>query len=110
MIRILLNSTLTDIRTGEVATALIDSPGVLSVHHPHVCRLDEPHPALEAHVVMSEGATYGVALKRLIRQLLMDRFRIGHCTIELEGLAEARICGNHKSVPGSYELPGRAPV
>ena len=104
-IRILLDSTPADIRLEEVAASLTEVPGVQSAHHLHVRQLDETHRALEVHVVVTEGYASAEALKREIRQLVMDRFRIGHSTIELEGPAEARSCGNHESVPGCYERP-----
>ena len=102
-VRILLEGVPPDIRLEDVTSALATLPGVLDVHHLHVWQLDEAHRALEAHVVVQDRSTDIVALKTSARATLMERFRIGHTTLELESPEEAGSCGNHESVPGCFE-------
>ncbi len=102
-VRILLEGVPPDIALVEVAAALAEIPGVEAVHHLHVWQLDDTHRALEAHIVVQESATDAGALKSTARQTLMERFRIGHTTLELELPGEQESCRNHKSVPDCFE-------
>ena len=102
-VRILLEGVPPDIRLEEVASALAEIPGVHGVHHLHVWQLDETHRALEAHVVVKDDAIDAVTLKAAARRILMERFRIGHSTLELELPGERVSCGNHESLPECFE-------
>lgn len=64
---------------------------VSSVHHLHIWELDEHHRALEAHVVIGELPPDARAtLRKEIKDLLHDKFHIGHSTLEFE--TEAHAC------------------
>ncbi len=102
-VRILLEGVPPDIRLDEVSTALEAIPGVQGVHHLHVWQLDETNRALEAHLVVQDSATDTRRLKTVVRQTLMEQFRIGHSTLELEFPGEESSCGNHESLPGCFE-------
>lgn len=102
-VRILLEGVPPDIRLEEVAAALAEIPGVQGVHHLHVWQLDEKHRALEAHIVVQESATDAEALKTAARKALMERFRVGHTTLELELPGEQESCGNDESLPDCFE-------
>lgn len=70
---------------GEVTEAMARVDGVDVVHHVHLWQPDEERVALEAHVGVSERdlAAAG-AIRDRIKQLLRERFRVDHVTVELE--------------------------
>ena len=67
----------------EVETALGEIDGVETVHDLHVWPLSTTETALTAHIVAPHvGSTD--ALLATARRMLHDRFRIEHCTIQVE--------------------------
>lgn len=103
-VRILLDSVPPDVDLGDVHSALKAVPGVHGVHHLHVRQLDEEHRALEAHLVLAGVASEGLHVKRAVRDVLMERFRIAHSTLELEFHGGQESCGHHESMPDCFEL------
>ena len=103
--RILLEGVPPDILLEDVTSALAALPGVRDVHHLHVWQLDENHRALEAHLVVQKDLRDGAQLRRSAREVLMEQFRIGHSTLELELPGEVESCGNHESLPECFEEP-----
>jgi cobalt-zinc-cadmium efflux system protein len=71
------------IDTAEVEIALSGLDGVDAVHDLHVWPLSTTETALTAHIV-TRRADYPDALLAAARQILQDRFHIGHCTIQVE--------------------------
>jgi cobalt-zinc-cadmium efflux system protein len=67
----------------EVEFALAALPGVDAVHDLHIWPLSTTETALTAHIVTMQ-ADYPDALLESARTLLHDRFRIEHCTIQVE--------------------------
>ena len=67
----------------QVEAALADLDGVEAVHDLHVWPLSTTETALTAHIVTLR-ADYPDALLASARVLLHDRFRIEHCTIQVE--------------------------
>jgi len=67
----------------EVEAALGALQGVDAVHDLHVWPLSTTETALTAHIVTAQ-ADYPDALLASARVLLHDRFRIEHCTIQVE--------------------------
>ncbi len=67
----------------EVAMRLAALEGVEAVHDLHVWPLSTTETALTAHIVMAD-ADYPDSLLESARTLLHDRFRIQHCTIQVE--------------------------
>lgn len=102
-IRILLEGVPPDVSLSDVQSALEAVPGVGTVHHLHVWQLDEEHRALEAHLVLTGDASEGCQVKRTARDVLMEQFRVGHSTLELELPGESVDCGADESVPGCFE-------
>jgi len=88
---ILMEGKPADIRIAEVKDAVEAIEGVVDLHHIHIWEIDEKRRALEAHVVIDGGRSMAdlESLKRTIKTLLDERFRIAHSTLELEagGLA-----------------------
>jgi cobalt-zinc-cadmium efflux system protein len=68
---------------GEVETALAQIEGVDGVHDLHIWPLSTTETALTAHVVTAQ-ADYPDALLESARSMLHERFRIEHCTIQVE--------------------------
>lgn len=66
----------------EVESALAALGGVEEVHDLHVWPLSTTETALTAHLVLPDGSTD--ALLRDARAMLHDRFRIEHCTLQIE--------------------------
>ena len=71
------------IDAGEVEAALAQIEGVDAVHDLHIWPLSTTETALTAHIVTAQ-ADYPDALLERARSLLHDRFRIEHCTIQVE--------------------------
>ena len=67
----------------HVEIALGELDGVEAIHDLHVWPLSTTETALTAHIVTAQ-ADYPDALIERARQLLHDRFRIEHCTIQVE--------------------------
>jgi cobalt-zinc-cadmium efflux system protein len=69
----------------EVRVAIAGVPGVLGVHHLHVWSLNGDLTALSCHVVVEDQpiSAGGLVMER-IRKEILDRFGIGHATIQLE--------------------------
>jgi cobalt-zinc-cadmium efflux system protein len=70
-----------DVDQVEAALAAID--GVEAIHDLHVWPLSTTETALTAHIV-TQRADYPDALLASARDVLHDRFRIEHCTIQVE--------------------------
>jgi cobalt-zinc-cadmium efflux system protein len=71
------------IELGEVEAELARLDGVEAVHDLHVWPLSTTETALTAHIV-TELADYPDALLASARAVLHQRFRIEHCTIQVE--------------------------
>jgi cobalt-zinc-cadmium efflux system protein len=84
VIRVLMLGSPPDLDPEEVVAALRDVPGVAGVHHAHLWQMQEHEPALEAHVVIDPGRwDEADAIKARLKARL-ERFGIGHSTLELE--------------------------
>ena len=83
VIRILMQGAPPEIDAHEVLGAMEAEAQVVDVHHLHLWQMDESETALEAHVVVSQGAERDPVRDRL-RAMLADRFGIGHTTVEME--------------------------
>ena len=76
-----------------VEAELAELDGVESVHDLHIWPLSTTETALTAHLVLPEGSPDD--LIRAAQQLLHDRFRIEHCTLQVERShgADHKDCG-----------------
>jgi cobalt-zinc-cadmium efflux system protein len=83
---VLLESAPRDLDARDVERTLAADPAVEDVHHLHLWSLASDVPAVSAHVVLHgevslhEAQVHGDRL----RAALMERFGIGHATLELE--------------------------
>ncbi|MDF1856635.1 cation diffusion facilitator family transporter [Pseudooceanicola sp.] len=87
VIRILMMGSPSSPLVSEVLEALRADPGVAGIHHLHLWRMQEHDTALEAHVVVVDGAS-AEALRARLKQMLAQRFSIRHSVMEIES-AEA---------------------
>ena len=101
-IRLLMLGTPSDLDVEALVADLRAVEGVEDVHHVHVWAIDERASALEAHVVVAEEVgPKAEAVKARIKRLALDRFAIGHTTLELERPSaccegeDAQLIGHH---------------
>ncbi len=84
--RIFLEAAPPGIDPAAVAATLAADPDVVEVHDLHVWTVTSGFPALAAHVLVSPGADCHAARRRL-EQLLADRFRLEHTTLQVDHVA-----------------------
>lgn len=69
----------------EIVARMANCKGVADVHHAHIWQMDEHHNALEAHVVVAEGAwDEADEIKADLKAMLLDEFNIDHTMLEME--------------------------
>lgn len=78
-----LNAVPRGIELPKVRDYLEGLPGVTAVHDLHVWPLSTTETALTCHLVMPEGHPGDAFLMRACQELV-DRFRIGHATLQVE--------------------------
>lgn len=83
VIRILMLAAPDDLAIDDVLAALEEFPGIDSVHHVHLWRMQEHEVSLDAHVVL-DGTVEPAALRPALRHMLSERFSIRHGTFEFE--------------------------
>jgi len=79
----------------EVAQAINRFPKVINAHHLHIWSLSSSSVALSCHICLDE-ADYHLAPEtiREISDLMRQKFKIGHCTIQ----AEMGVCPDDKII------------
>ncbi len=82
-LNILLEGTPEGVDVEEVAQAMRNVEGVDDVHHLHVWALTSGKNNLTAHVVHAEGVETTALIGRL-QEVLADRFRVHHTTLQVE--------------------------
>lgn len=81
-----------EINLAAVQTALLELPGVVSVHDLHVWAMSTSDNAITAHLVMADGATSHDELLRQATKMLHDQFEIRHAVLQPESEAYAASC------------------
>jgi cobalt-zinc-cadmium efflux system protein len=79
------------IELDQVEASLLALPGVVEVHDLHVWALSTTDTALTAHLVQ-DGTDEVGSLIRQASDEVRKRFKIGHCTIQVETAAGADAC------------------
>jgi len=92
-VRMLADAVPKGIDLGAVRAALIDLPGVTSVHDVHVWPLSTREVAASAHLVLASPVAEPNTLLREACGRLFDRFDIGHATIQVEYGEPVDPCG-----------------
>lgn len=85
--RVFLEAAPEGIDVDAVGKALIEQDGVKEVHDLHVWEITSGLPALSAHVLVGRDADCH-ALRRVMEQVLHDRFEIEHTTLQVDHQAE----------------------
>jgi cobalt-zinc-cadmium efflux system protein len=81
--RVFLEAAPKGIDVDAVGQALIEQDGVKEVHDLHVWEVTSGFPALSAHVLVGRDADCH-ALRRVMEQVLHDRFAIEHTTLQVD--------------------------
>jgi cobalt-zinc-cadmium efflux system protein len=82
---ILLESTPRDIEMSTMVRDLLQLDGVRGVHDLHVWSLSRSLRVLTAHVVIDDlPLSRAAAIQREIGELVVHRYGIGHCTLQME--------------------------
>lgn len=90
-IQLALQAVPTGIDAGAVKKYLDSLPGVSEVHDLHIWGMSTTETALTAHLVMPDGHPGDDFFSGLADELL-QRFRIGHPTVQIETGGEAKPC------------------
>ncbi len=80
---ILLEGVPSNIDHQRVQLAIQNTPGVVGLHDLHIWSLSSGKPILTAHVEIA-SADSANALQRELAEMLLLRFAIQHCTLQLE--------------------------
>jgi cobalt-zinc-cadmium efflux system protein len=80
---ILMEQTPSGIDAAAVARAIVDVPGVTSVHDLHVWRITSGFDALSAHVLVGQGEDCH-AIRRDVERAIANRFGITHTTLQVD--------------------------
>lgn len=83
VIRVLMLGAPEDTDLTDLIAAMEATPNVTSLHHVHLWKMQEHETALEAHVVLSEGAN-PETVRNDLKSLLQSRFHLAHSVLELE--------------------------
>jgi cobalt-zinc-cadmium efflux system protein len=82
-VSVLMENAPLGVDVDQVRDRMSQSPGVRSVHDLHVWAITSGLNALSAHVVIEDGRGHAELLTEM-RQVLHERFRIDHITIQIE--------------------------
>jgi cobalt-zinc-cadmium efflux system protein len=80
---ILMESTPSGVDADAIARAVVEMPGVTSVHDLHVWRITSGFDALSAHVLVGRHEDCH-ALRRDVERMLEQRFGIAHTTLQVD--------------------------
>ena len=91
-IHILMEGAPSAVDLDELTQAICAIDGVESAHHLHLWQLDEQHVAFQAHIVIADamGAGQRETLRHEVKQMLSQRFGVGHTTLEMEATEGSR--------------------
>jgi cobalt-zinc-cadmium efflux system protein len=82
---ILIDGNSDDMLSVRMKTVISNVAGVKSLHHFHVRSLDEHRKAVEAHIVMNDGAIAD-ELRKVIKLALKEEFQVDHAFLEIESV------------------------
>jgi len=96
--RVFMEAAPAGLDPNRIGQQLAAEPGVVEVHDLHVWEVTSGFPALSAHVVVRAGADCH-ELRRVLQQVLTDRFGISHTTLQVDHEAAPQ-------PPLQIEVPG----
>jgi cobalt-zinc-cadmium efflux system protein len=82
-VAVLMEGAPKGIDVDDVRQAILETPGVVSMHDLHVWTITSALESLSAHVVAADGQPFAELLTSL-QQALSQRFGISHVTIQIE--------------------------
>ena len=88
---ILLEGTPSHLNLAELRAALEAVPGVEAVHDLHVWSITSGVDAMSGHVRV-DGTTTSADVLQHLNEVLKERFKIGHTTIQVEEKAYEQLC------------------
>jgi cobalt-zinc-cadmium efflux system protein len=77
---------------GDVAGEMLAVPGVVEVHDLHVWTVGSGFPSVSAHVLVEPGADCH-AIRLQLANLLRERFRLSHSTLQVEHAHQREVAG-----------------
>jgi cobalt-zinc-cadmium efflux system protein len=84
-VRVLLDRVPNGIETEKVAQAILATPGVCNVHDLHIWAVDPKLRLLTCQLLVDDmRISESLGLQKTIRALLVQKFGIGHATLQLE--------------------------
>ncbi len=84
--RIFLEAAPEGLDPEAIGRALVAQPGVVEVHDLHVWEITSGFPALSAHVLVAADSDCHAA-RRAMEELLRERFRLDHTTLQVDHMA-----------------------
>ncbi len=82
---ILMEGVPEEIEVGLVSSAMVETPGVVSVHDLHVWAVTPGNVILSAHVVVDDTQlAVSTAVAGDLKRMLHERFGVEHATLEME--------------------------
>ena len=84
VVRILMLASPTGLDTDEILQEMRKVDGVEDVHHAHLWEMQEHEPAIEAHIVITEGRWSDADSIKSRLKAVLEKAGIGHSTLELE--------------------------
>jgi cobalt-zinc-cadmium efflux system protein len=88
--RVFMEAAPAGMRPDRIGAEMAARPGVVEVHDLHVWEVTSDYPALSAHVLVEPGGDCH-AVRRDIEQMLSQRHRIGHTTLQVDHAAPETI-------------------
>ncbi len=84
-VHILMESVPRSMSYADIVTDITALPGVTGVHDLHIWEIGSRQYSLSAHIVVGDARLSGYQLLlRDVKQILLDRYKVVHATLELE--------------------------
>jgi len=96
--RVLLEAAPEGMSVKQIGDTIAAHPHVESLHDLHVWEVSSGFPALSAHVLVHEGDDCH-AIRRELEQMLEERFKIEHTTLQVDHSAEGQLITIGSSAP-----------
>lgn len=88
--RVLLEAAPAGMNVKQIGETIAAHPHVASLHDLHVWEVSSGFPALSAHVLVHEGDDCH-AIRRELEQMLAERFRIDHTTLQVDHSSQGQL-------------------
>ncbi len=100
-VNVLMEGTPEGVEFAEVQHAMLANPGVKGIHDLHIWSISSSELALSAHVVVGDASLSELgAVMTGLKDMLAERFGVGHVTVELENEGGQCAGGSCDVLPG----------